>query len=503
MLVTLLFWQLILLRIFLEHVRNLTYKLMSNSSKAQSHATALYTICTVWFFWGFVAASNGVFIPFCKQHFSLTQFQSQLIEFSFYGAYFFGSLALWLYSQLTGVDLLNKWGYKRAIIIGLFVSVVGAVLLIPSVHVGSFAFILGSFFILALGFSLQQVSTQPYIIALGSPETGSHRISLAGAVNNFGTLLGPLAVTVILFGGVANSGVQADIASIDVLYTVLTLLFLGAIALLYFVPLPVIEHNERFEKGFGAFAFPQLILGMIAIFVYVGTEVTIQSNMGELLSKPEFGGLATDKISAYISLFWGSMFIGRATGALSAFSLKPLVKKILTLVVPFLTFGFVMLVNIIKGNDVSGFYLYAIPVGVLAVAFLLCNDRPFTTLIVFSSLGFLAIGIGLTSTGSLALYSFISGGLFCSILWPCIFPTGIAGLGKYTNQGAGFLIMMILGGAILPPLQGALADGIGIHISYIVPLIGFGYLLFYGFRVKIVLSKQGLDFDSMQAGGGH
>ncbi|MEO8795535.1 MAG: MFS transporter, partial [Daejeonella sp.] len=169
-----------------------------NSQK--SNSSALYTLISVFFFWGFVAASNGIFIPFCKTHFSLTQFESQLIDFTFYGGYFIGSLVLFYASKISKVDILNKMGYKNGIVLGLVISAAGALSMIPSIESGSFAFILTSFFFIAIGFSLQQTAANPFAVALGTPETGSHRLNLAGGVNNFGTLLGPIVVSIILFG---------------------------------------------------------------------------------------------------------------------------------------------------------------------------------------------------------------------------------------------------------------------------------------------------------------
>ncbi|MDX2195243.1 MAG: MFS transporter [Cytophagales bacterium] len=469
--------------------------------KSYSHRNALYMICTVWFFWGFVAASNGVFIPFCKSHFVLNQFQSQLIELSFYGAYFIGSLILWIVSQFVGVDIIDKIGHKNSIIVGLGISIAGALLLLPSVQIGSFSLILISFFVVALGFSLQQVASQPYIIALGPAQSGTHRINLAGAVNSTGTLLGPLVVSYILFGSATNSASTASIQSINILYIMLALVFAGAILLLWFSPLPKITHEETFEKGLKALSYPQLIWGMFAIFMYVGVEVSIQSNMGELLRQPQFGGYSTSQISNFISLYWGSLMVGRMTASISLFNIKGMAKTILTITIPFLSFGLIILVNIIKGNDVSDFLPYTLCILLLALALLWTNDRPFMMLLIFSIAGCAAMTVGLATEGKIALYALISGGLCCSVMWPCIFPSSIAGLGKYANQGAAFLIMMILGGAILPPLQGALSDTVGIHWSYIVPLLGFAYLVFFAIKVKSILSKQGLDFDNMQTSG--
>ena len=176
-------------------------------------------LITVFFFWGFVAASNSVFIPFCKTYFKLDQIQSQLIGSAFYGAYFYGSLILYLLSSLSGTDLLNKIGYKKGIIYGLLISVVGAIALavISGLQNVTFGLVLVSFFIIALGFSLQQTAAQPFAVALGSPETGTHRLNMGGSVNSFGTLLGPLVVSFLLFGNVSSSN-SASIENIQTLY---------------------------------------------------------------------------------------------------------------------------------------------------------------------------------------------------------------------------------------------------------------------------------------------
>src|SRR6201996_7668058 len=189
---------------------------------SKSYGSALYTLITVFFFWGFIAASNGIFIPFCKVHFHLTQFESQLIDYTFYGGYFIGSLILYYASEISKVDILNKLGYKNGIIYGLVLSAIGALLMVPAVNTGSFGFILGAFFVIALGFSLQQTAANPFVIALGTPETGSNRLNLAGGVNNFGTLLGPVIVSIVLFGSVTLgsklSGGDIKITAINNLY---------------------------------------------------------------------------------------------------------------------------------------------------------------------------------------------------------------------------------------------------------------------------------------------
>ena len=468
---------------------------MSKSKQSQ-----LYTLITVFFFWGFIAASNGIFIPFCKKHFSLTQFQSQLVDLTFYGGYFIGSLLLFVYSRINGNDLLNRIGYKKGIILGLFISTIGALAIIPSVNAGSFGFILTSFFIVALGFSLQQTSAQPYAVSLGTPETGAHRLNLAGGINSLGTTLGPIIVSYLLFGQLSGDG-SASITSINQLYLIVAAMF--TVMMLFFY-ITGTEHTpiegESKEQEFGALKFPQLTLGMLAIFVYVGVEVSIQSNMGALLKLPEFGGYNESQLAPFISLYWGSLMIGRWTGAVSAFGLQKFTKQVLSIVVPFLAFGLILLVNKLNGNNISNMYIYALPILAMIIINWLSSEKQALSLILFSLLGLMAMLIGIFTTGQTAMYAFISGGLACSVLWPCIFSLAISGLGKFTGQGSAFLIMMIFGGAIIPPLQGYLADlpSIGIHRSYWIAVLCFGYLAFYGKKVQQILQKQGIDSNNTQ-----
>jgi FHS family L-fucose permease-like MFS transporter len=529
----------------------------------KNYGSALYTLITVFFFWGFVAASNGIFIPFCKTHFNLTQFESQLIDFTFYGGYFIGSLILFYASQLTKVDILNKLGFKNGIIIGLIISAFGSLMMIPAVNSGSFGFILTSFFFIASGFSLQQTAANPFAVALGTPETGADRLNLAGGVNNFGSLLGPIIVSLVLFGTAAGAvGKEIDIKSINNLYYILAGLFVAVAIFFYLSKLPKVTSDEKIEasnktnfpllimflaflmilaegpltkltglstaffvylalfaivltlvstiwaskkdkEGWGAMKYPQLVLGMLAIFTYVGVEVSIQSNLGALLSTPEFGSYTDSMIAPFISLYWGSLMIGRWTGAVSAFKLSKTIKKVLTVIVPFIAFGIILIFNIIGGTDISQLFAYSICIVVLIIGFFYSQEKPAKTLAVFSILGILAMIIGLVTTGMVSTFAFISGGLCCSIMWPCIFSLSITGLGKYTSQGSSFLIMMILGGAIIPPVQGIFADNSGIHLSYIIPVICFGYLLYFAYKVTKELKNQGIDVNNILTEGGH
>ncbi|HMI79909.1 MAG TPA: hypothetical protein VK484_14015 [Ferruginibacter sp.] len=563
---------------------------VENQSLKETNYGALSTLVTVFFFWGFIAAGNSVFIPFCKHYFSLDQFQSQLIDFAFYTAYFVGALALFAYGAFGGKDLVGKWGYKKSIVYGLLFSALGAAAMIIAVNANTFAGMLVGFFIVALGFSLQQTAAQPFSISLGDPATGSSRVTLGGAINSFGTTIGPIFVALALFGttaAITDEKIAAlSLSKVIILYTCVGALFIGASALFYFskkVPAGIMEEktekankalymllimagllfmmfvpvfntyktdmtnatdvekhametyrmrwllgalavvlvglfvanisSKKKANGWGAMQYPQLVLGMLAIFVYVGVEVTIGSNLGELLRHADFGGVQASEATPYIAMYWGSLMIGRWAYAVGAFKMKESTKIILQIVVPLVAFGIIIGVNTIFNYDMRALYYYIICVAVQIIGFYISKNKPARTLLIFSLLGVVAMVIGLQTTGTVAIYAFLSGGLFCSIMWPCIFSLSIAGLGKYTTQGSAFLIMMILGGGIIPPLQGKIADylqsnstvaGSGIHNSYWIAVICFAYLAFFAFAVKGILKRQGIDYDSeVGAASGH
>ncbi len=545
--------------------------------QGKTNQRALFTLTTVFFFWGFIAAGNSVFLGFCKEYFRLDQFQSQLIEFAFYGAYFIGALMLFVFSSIARTDIMNKWGLRNGIVYGLILSAFGAGAMIMAVtgaepgDSSAFGFVLGSLFIVGLGFSLQQTAANPFALLLGEPKTGSHRLNLAGGVNSLGTTIGPIIVTLILFGTAANANISIKeeiaagnltLAKVQYLYMAVGGLFLAAAALFFFskklpdgkadsefhgakkamvslltitVFLVVIfffvfrqyfglgegeqlsETSEmsilwlslgglvaivgclllsnmmanKSKEGWGAMQYPQLVLGMLAIFTYVGVEVSIQSNLGALLKLPDFGEMTDGQIAPYISMYWGGLMIGRWTGAIAVFNPSNGMKKVLMVLIPYIAFGVVLSLNFISGFDVQHLFVFAICVVVQIAGFFIGKDRPAPTLKIFGLLGILAMIVGLSTTGDISIFAFLSGGLFCSIMWPSIFALSLNGLGKFTSQGSAFLVMMILGGAIIPPLQGKLGDIIGMHSSYIVCALCFAYLAFFAWIVnKKYLTKE-------------
>ncbi|MCH1484813.1 MAG: MFS transporter [Flavobacteriaceae bacterium] len=546
--------------------------------KNQNNNSALYTLITVFFFWGFFGASNGVFIPFCKTYFKIDQFQAQLVEFAFYGAYFIGALILFIWSSYSKKDILNNWGYKKGIIYGLIISIFGALIMYPSVNGAEqgdtqvFYYVLLALFIIGLGFSLQQTAANPFAVSLGDPSTGSNRLNLAGGVNSFGTAIGPILIAFVLFGSATEVNWDViELSSVQGLYIAVAVAFL-LVAIFFYVSknLPDAKNDEPFESAskaknmlismtvvmtlcfgwifytytpafenepveslemtrliltsvclifvfalillanasarknsqdWGALKYPQLAWGMLAIFTYVGVEVTIQSNLGELLKADVGEGLnaiglpVLDEAQSakYIALYWGGLMIGRWTGSIGAFDISKSLKQILLFITPFIAFGVVIGVNALSNPlTASEIGIFSLLIVIQIIGFYLAKDNAIKIMTIFSALGVVAMLIGIFGSGEIALFAFLTGGLFCSIMWPCIFSLSITGLGKYTSQGSSFLVMMILGGAIIPPLQGKLADIFGMITSYWVAVLCFVFLLIYSITTKRILSGQKL-----------
>lgn len=476
-----------------------------SSENVQTKWGQFIPLVIVFFFWGFVAASNDILIPVFKTAFSLSQGESQLVSLAFYIAYTVGSLIYMGISVLIKEDLVNKIGYKNGLSLGLLISALGTLLFYPAANTGSFPLMLSGLFIVALGFSLQQTVANPLAIALGPITTGSQRLTLAGGINNLGTTIGPLIVSFAIFGSSTGSS-TLSIESVKIPYLILGLAFLLVAILLKFSSLPdrpalieeEIAHDGATAKK-SALQYPQLVMGMIAIFLYVGVEVSTASNLPAYMESKL--GFLTKDVAPYISLYWASLMIGRWTGAIEAFTDKASLQQILRFVAPYLAFGVFLAVNAIAKHDLTPFYIYGLIILVLIAADIASKGNPARMLLIFSALGIVALAIGMSTSGIVSVYAFTSVGLFCSTLWPCIFTLAVSGLGKNTSQGSSFLIMMIMGGGVISWLQGFVSEFIGIQASYVVGILCFSYLAFYAWSVSGILRKQGINFDKKLSGG--
>lgn len=455
------------------------------SIKKNSHAL-LITVC-IFFFWGFTASGNALLIPILKEKFGLSQYQSQYVELSFYIAYFVGSLMYFLISK-TSPKYIQKIGLKKIMITGLIISAIGTVLLSISSDSNTYLYVLLSLFTIAIGFSLQQIIANSLIYKLGGEKTGTQKLILAGAINSLGNTIAPLLLSHFIFkqnyaNPVSLGSIQPLLYFIAFLYLVFALFFRSLV-------LPDDEQTDTpisSDKN-GIFKFPQLWLGMIAIFFYVGCEVSLQSNLPALIASKEVLGLDTKDAIQYFSLFGGSLLIGRWTGAISNFKIGKSFRILLIFIVPFIAFIVVLLANYLKGTDLRSILDYAPWLLSISIVVYASGESPQRMLMLSSAVAAFCVLGSILSVGKVSMYFIICTANFSALMWPCIFSLAIKKLGAYTQEGASLLVMMIIGGAIIPPLQGILADhhAIGIKYSFSLPLIGYFIIFFYANFVHLV-----------------
>ncbi len=442
----------------------------------KNYTLPFITVIGLFFMWGFITCMNDILIPYLKSVFELTHFKAMLVQFAFFGAYFIGSLIYFLISVVKG-DPINKIGYKNGILAGLFVSAIGTALFYPAAEFKLYGFFLAALFVLGLGFTLLQIAANPYVAILGSEATASSRLNLAQGFNSLGTTIAPIIGGYLIFKLFAGDSFQgAD--SVKIPYLVFTGLFLVLALIIKFAHLPRFTNQGDIETGAGALKYPQLVFGMIAIFMYVGGEVSIGSILISFLGLENIGGLTEIEASKFVAFYWGGLMIGRFLGAISLSNMSNKALKNLIMVgIPLLAFFVIWGTS---GIMIAGIYSIFLVLNLLA--FIFGKSMPHRTLFIFSIIAAGLLVSSLLTSGYIAMWAILGIGLFNSIMWSNIFTLAIAGLGKYKSQGSSLLVMMILGGAIIPPIQGALADSIGVHNSFIVPIICYVYLAFYGLK---------------------
>ena len=406
----------------------------STPGSGQNYGAALATVTTLFFMWGFLTCLNDILVPHLKSIFDLNYAGIMLVQFAFFGSYFLFSI--------PSAKLIDAIGYKRSMVVGLLTMGVGAFLFVPAASVPSYPLFLGALIVLAAGITCLQVAANPYVTVLGKPETASSRLNLTQAFNSLGTFLAPF------FGGLfilttarkieeiralAPVDLQAyrlhEAATVKMPYVGLGIaLVLLAIAIGSF-KLPTIEHAQHQlgqKVNDSIWKHPNLIFGAIAIFVYVGAEVSIGSFLVNYFSQPDIGGLTEKVAASFVAFYWGGAMVGRFIGS--------------------------ALLQKVKTGNLLG--LCAVCAAALVAMSMLTN-------------------------GHVAMYSIILVGFFNSIMFPSIFTLGVAELGPLTGDGSGMLIMAIVGGAIIPVAQGWIADRIGIHHAFFLPVICYLYILFF------------------------
>ncbi len=410
-----------------------------NTSTTQKSAIfPLAMLTSLFFIWGFMTSLNDILIPHLRNAFSLNYTQAMLIQFCFFGAYFIASIPAGIY--------LKKVGYQKGLVTGLVIAGIGCVAFYPAARELSYIVFLLALFILATGITVLQVSANPYVTILGKPETASSRLTMTQAFNSLGTTLAPLFGTLLILGVSTTQFSNADTEvarMIEAKSVQLPYLFLGGIfftlALIFlFVRLPNVVSNNQSQsldsvnQKRSLFDHPHLILGAIGIFLYVGAEVAIGSFLVNFLCEENIAGLKEADAATYVSYYWGGAMVGRFVGA--------------------------AIMHRVPARYVLGF------------------NALISVLLVF---------VTVVTEGSIAMWSILAVGLFNSVMFPTIFSLALAQLGGDTSRGSGLLCLAIVGGALVPLLQGVLADIVGIQLAFILPIFCYLYIVFYGFKGSV------------------
>ncbi len=399
------------------------------SDDAPNYMVPLVVLTTLFFMWGLITSLNDILIPHLKAIFTLNYVRVMLVQFCFFGAY--------LVMSFPSGFLVEHLGYRAGIVIGLSTAGVGCLMFYPAAGMASYGLFLAALFVLASGITLLQVAANPYVTVLGPPRTASSRLNLTQAFNSLGTTIGPFVGSMLILSGAAAATGAAEPSAAEQASTVqgpylvlAAVLFIIAIAFSIF-RLPDISGTHS-VKGSDAHLPPvtsyrHLMLGAVGIFTYVGAEVSIGSFLVNFMSRPEIGGLTESVAGRYLSLYWGGAMVGRFIGSVVLRKVKP---------------GHVLAFN--------------------------------ATVVV------LLLILAMISGGRTAMWSVIAIGLFNSIMFPTIFALAVDGLGARTGEGSGILCMAIVGGAIIPLIQGFFADHIGLLVSFAIPAVCYLFIVYYG-----------------------
>lgn len=466
----------------------------------KSNAFALIVLTALFFMWGFITCMNDILIPFLRKVFVLDRTDAMLVQFAFFIAYFVGSFIYFIISFFWK-DPILKIGYKNGLLLGLGISAFACLMFYPAAAFQIYGLFLVALFVLGIGFTLLQIAANPYVALLGKPETASSRLNLSQAFNSLGTTIAPILGGFLVFSFFANignpllningnevltdGGERMSALGVQIPYLVFAGIFMLLLLVVKFTNLPQFSTDETIEKGLGALAYKHLILGGIAIFLYVGAEVSIGSLFiiyaKELLSYPEI------EAKNFLAFYWGGAMIGRFLGAISLSESKSNTNKYIRMA--FVAIGVFLLIYFSVAIE-SGFTFefsritpFLIFLAVNYIGFIIGKSQPGRTLTVFSVIIIGMLIITMLTSGQVALWCIIGIGLFNSIMWSNIFTLAIDGIGKHTSQGSSLLVMMILGGALIPLIQGKFADIMGgYHFSFIIPIVCYLFIAYYGWR---------------------
>jgi len=448
----------------------------------------------LFFMWGFINVMNDILIPRFKEAFTLNYRQAMLVQLAFFGAYSIGGLIYYLISMFYG-DPINRIGYKRGVIIGLLIGAFGSALFYPAAMMTSYPFFLTALFIVGLGLAMLQIAANPYVTILGPERTASSRLNLSQGFNSFGTTIGPIIGGWLIFTVFNRPGVHgAD--SVKIPYLCFAGVYLLLAGLFWVAHVPNFKNEEQMSRGIGPLRYPHTLLGMIAIFMYVGGEISTGSAIVNFLGTERLGKIAKETASGYLAFYWGGLMIGRFMGAFALSDMRKTLKHTLVVATPVTAFVVILLLprtlpalgrlfdldlsRAVELCSLANALRYGVFLAVLLIAFFLSGEKPHRMVALFSGIIILLMLTGIVSTGETAKWAILCVGLFCSVMWSNIFSLAIEGLGPLKSQASSLLVIAILGGALLPRALGEVADRWGIQVAFVVPMIAFGYIAFYG-----------------------
>lgn len=435
----------------------------------------LFMLSSLFFMWGLLTSLNDILVPHLQAAFDLAHWQAQLVQFFFFAAYFVMSFpAGWL---------IRRWGYRRGIVLGLGAMGLGCLLFLPATYVQLYPLFLLALFVLASGITLLQVAANPYVAVVGPEDRAASRLNLAQGFNSLGHTIAPLAGAWLIL----QNTVQVSLESLRLPYVAIGLSLLALAMIFSRLPLPGI-HTENIDKtGFRLKDHPGLIAGALAIFCYVGAEISVGSHLVAYFKAKEGLRLSTQTAGSYVAFYWGGAMIGRFLGALFLQTDRPHRHTTWWLKTAAIPLGAWLLIAAVWTSR-------QLPTDALpGIGIVLCLNYGFFALGKNSSAHMLArfatanallILCSMITTGQWALWTVLSVGLFNSIMWSNIFTESIRGLGKFTPYGSSLLVMMIVGGAVIPVIQGLTADKLGINASFAVPAAAYLYLVvFAGMKI--------------------
>lgn len=448
---------------------------------------AFLIVTALFFMWGFISCMNDLLIPKFKADFNLTQFQANLVQFAFFGAYFLVSLAYFLISAAKG-DPINRIGYKNGLVLGLLISGIGCFLFYPAAETKQYALFLGALLVLGSGITIIQIAANPYVTILGPEETAPSRLNLSQGLNSLGYVITPLIGGVLLFGSKNLYNSAGGVDAVKVPYVGLGIAFVLLAGIFKVIALPNFRQEGKVEAGVKVFKHKHFFWGWLAIFFYVGSEVTIGSILINYLGDASVMGMPEETSAKFLAFYWGGTMIGRLMGAISLSNIQQS-RKYLYMVLAAAGATAVIFANAtFKESLTHGHHIDPMTilpyVGMVVMSFaffVLGRSNPGKMVGLFALVAMALTAFSMGTKGEFALWSIIGIGLFNSIMWSNIFSLSIRGLGKDTSQGSSLLVMMIVGGAIMPLIQGALMDAFGVRASLSIVFVGYAYLVYFGF----------------------